>query len=66
MSADNWTACPKCQPDLDTTTCGPGEAKLREDWELGIIGNEFYVNYRASCRQCKYRFNYKHEERLTL
>jgi|WetSurMetagenome_2_1015567.scaffolds.fasta_scaffold670545_2 hypothetical protein len=37
------------------------EQTLREDYELGIIENKFYVSYRASCTACKFSFTFKEE-----
>lgn len=36
---------------------------LRENWELGITGGSFEVNYHASCRNCLFKYDYKHEEK---
>jgi hypothetical protein len=43
----------------------PGEFanSLREDFELGIINDEFYVIYTASC-ECGYSFEFKHSEKV--
>ena len=40
---------------------------LREDYELGIIDGEFYVDYRASCgvANCGFRFKYTYREKVT-
>jgi hypothetical protein len=37
------------------------EQTLREDYELGIVENKFYVSYRASCTACKFSFTFKEE-----
>jgi len=34
---------------------------LREDYELGIVENKFYVSYRASCTACNFSFSFKEE-----
>lgn len=54
MSADNWTICQKCGEDF------------REDYELGIDVEDqsFYVSYHGKCKNCDFRFDFKHEEAL--
>lgn len=32
---------------------------LREDYELGILKGQFYVNYSVFCEACGFAFNYK-------
>ena len=56
MSADNWGTCPRCK----------AEGELREDHDLGILGKaeEFYVNYKAQCYKCDFKFTYGHFEDL--
>ncbi len=31
---------------------------LSEDYDIGIFGSEFEVNYRATCHKCGYTFKY--------
>jgi hypothetical protein len=40
------------------------EHTLREDWEIGIWNNEFFVSYRASCSVCKFSYNFKYKEEI--
>lgn len=54
MSADRWTDCPQCG------------GNLREDFEVGIWDQKFYVDYGASCRQCKFKHRFKVEEPLAI
>jgi hypothetical protein len=42
------------------------EDSLREDYEIGIRGRKFYVNYSGSCQTCGFTFNYKHEESVKI
>jgi hypothetical protein len=37
---------------------------LREDYELGLSGTEFYVAYRCSCQECGFEYSYRHRERV--
>lgn len=39
---------------------------LREDWEIGSNGEEFYVSYSCSCSTCKKGFKFRHTEPLKL
>jgi C4-type Zn-finger protein len=48
MSADNWTTCPKCG------------GEFREDYEIGMYPDEFYISYRGTCRACDYRHSFSH------
>jgi len=36
----------------------PGDT-LREDYEIGIDGSEFFVSYYASCHACGFKYQYK-------
>lgn len=38
----------------------PSQTSLREDWELGIRGNEFELWYSAICSVCGFKFTYKY------
>jgi hypothetical protein len=38
------------------------DENLREDWEIGIWDGKFLVNFSSRCEDCKFEFNYKHEE----
>ncbi len=38
---------------------------MREDWEIGIYGDEFHVNYRASCEECGFSHAFKHTEKVS-
>ncbi len=57
MSADNWTKCPKCGKDF------------REDYEIGIDGDEFEVIYSGHCGTgrepgCGFKHEFRHKEVL--
>jgi hypothetical protein len=41
------------------------ENTLREDYEIGIIGEEFDCTYRASC-ECGFSFEYAFSKRVDL
>lgn len=56
MSADNWAPCPECEPGVPDE--GQMSNSLREDWGLGILLGEFYVRYRAACRDCSFRYEF--------
>lgn len=32
---------------------------LREDYDLGIRGNEFYVSYYGACQDCDFEYGYE-------
>ncbi len=61
MSADNWAECPKC---------GKGKVKdnfgtpLREDYEIGIYGGEFFISYSGMCRECDFEKKFEHSEQV--
>lgn len=38
------------------------EQSLREYYELGISGDEFYVIYKARCDYCGFEFVFRHEQ----
>lgn len=81
MSATNWDTCPRCLAERKAAqsqlhkdakaSYGKVSAveyhSLREDYEIGITDEgEFYVIYRASCEQCDFAHEFKHEEKLSL
>jgi predicted Zn-ribbon and HTH transcriptional regulator len=39
---------------------------LAEYYELGVRGNKFEVNYGASCRNCGFTFEFKHDQVIEL
>lgn len=39
---------------------------LREDYELGLYGGEFQIDYACSCSECGFSFNFKHSEKVKL
>lgn len=39
---------------------------MREDYDIGIEGGEFEINFRASCSTCGFRYEYKHAEQVTI
>jgi hypothetical protein len=94
VSADRWTACPRCQADHDaevtkarqaadaaygtasidefdrlrekaTAMAGPIDNTLREDYDIGIDEGTFYVDFRAACVACDFRFAFKHQQEPT-
>jgi len=42
------------------------EQTLREDYDIGIDGDEFSVNFRASCTKCGLIYKYSFNEQLKL
>lgn len=42
------------------------EQTLREDYEIGILDEEFYVRYAGACTVCGFRYEYKHDEKLVV
>ena len=40
------------------------KATLREDYEIGIDVNEFYVDYSASCSECGFTHKFERRERV--
>ncbi len=47
MSANNWTNCPRCPGPEDSLT-------WREDYEIGVDGGVFLIDYRGHCTACKH------------
>ena len=39
------------------------EYTLREDYEVGMTDNDFYVYYNAGCSECKWTYKYSHNEK---
>lgn len=37
---------------------------LREDYEIGIQDNEFYVKYKSNCKVCGFSYEYKYDKRI--
>ncbi len=37
---------------------------MREDYEVGMEGTEFYVLYSAACMTCDFRFEFKHKQEV--
>lgn len=55
MSADNYGICPKCKGENASSV-----NTLREDWDIGIDAyGLFEINYRASCRECNFRYAFE-------
>lgn len=52
MSADNWANCPKCR----------AVSQFREDYEIGMYDDEFFVSYRGACRECGHRYFFDHTD----
>lgn len=42
------------------------EYTLREDYEIGVRGNKFSVDYIASCDECGFELPFKFEQDLPL
>lgn len=40
------------------------KAELREEYEIGIDENNFYVSYSASCQECGFKYSYQTEEKI--
>lgn len=55
MSADNWGTCPRCAT----------KNMLREDWEVGIYGDELFISYAGECRSCDFDKRFKHTENVS-
>lgn len=56
MSADNWAHCPKCK-DTEPLT-------FREDYEIGIEGDEFEVIYKGKCIRCGLKYEHRFLENI--
>jgi hypothetical protein len=56
MSADNWTDCPRCAV----------QREFREDWEVGVFGGEFFVQYTGVCKACDFRYEFKYEQAIKV
>lgn len=40
---------------------------MRENYEMGVgEDGDFLVNYRASCTECDFDFEYRHEQKVSL
>lgn len=39
------------------------EDTLREDYEIGIHKDEFFINYVGYCQVCKWSYEYKYEDK---
>jgi len=68
MSADNWTACPKCTDPEEWSDIEHNEAgEFREDYEIGIHNGKFFIDYHGQCQneQCGYTKTFKTEEIIT-
>lgn len=39
---------------------------FREDWEIGLIGDEFAVRYRGSCTNCDFAYKFDFEKQLEV
>jgi len=51
-------------PNLDPNK-GEKHCTLREDYDLGIDEDgTFEVSYCAHCKECGFKFDYKHEEKV--
>lgn len=62
MSADNWGICPVCHPGGNIDEY---EHTLREDYEQGMQSDgEYYVIYSCSCKECGFRWGYRHTEQV--
>ena len=54
MSAEGWADCPKCkQKDV-----------VREDYEQGILNDEYFVDYKAKCYTCDFKHEFHHKEKV--
>jgi hypothetical protein len=42
------------------------EQTLREDYDIGVNGQEFSVGYSARCATCGWNHTFKHEEKVTI
>jgi hypothetical protein len=59
MSADNWAVCPKCveKYNIPIVTGNPANT-FRENWDIGVVGKEFSINYRGVCKECEFRYEF--------
>lgn len=65
MSADNWGACPKCQPVGVFDEMKNDNPRLREDYEQGITQEgEYYCYYSGVCNECGFTYHFKKEEQV--
>jgi hypothetical protein len=40
------------------------EQTLREDYEIALYRDQFYIDYCCSCQKCGFEFSYKREIKL--
>ncbi len=61
VSAEEWLELQKkAQADE------PLAETLSEYYEIGIQDGAFFVGYGASCRECGFKFDYKHEQDVEI
>lgn len=48
----------------EARTVKPLEARLRQDWEIGVDENHFSADFRCSCSVCRFEFKFKHEAKI--
>ena len=54
MSADSYADCPRC-----------GERNsVREDYEQGILRDEYFVDYHGKCDECGFTHVFNHKQQL--
>lgn len=51
---------------LDTALAPPDDDTLREDYEIGIHKEEFFVSYSGSCNVCGFSFGYKYKQEVAV
>lgn len=42
------------------------EESFREDYEIGLIGDEFAITYQGSCRNCKFTYSFSFQKQLEV
>ncbi len=42
------------------------EETLREDYEIGILNDYFYVSYGAHCDKCGFKHSFNHKNTITM
>ena len=60
MGADSWAECPKCGKGKVEGVAAP----VREDYEIGIWGGEFFIRYSGVCTECDFEKKFTHTEKV--
>jgi len=61
MSADNWTTCPRCDPNGDEDE----KSSFREDYEFyGAESGTISWDYSGYCRECELQVTFTGERKF--